>query len=638
MLYIFQNRYKEGLKIIDKKSKKDPDFLNLEEDLKKVLLSLKQNKFIQINYSSGVKLNLNILNNKELFHQAINFINHNYESLEQRFCLVIIRLLKFSKSLLGFAKISDIYEFEKFRSSNGNDSKPKFPVEKQKSDKGEIIDKFGGSKPDRSNLGVSGRGVEFHENINDIPNYNFPELQRERLEYYGIWISQVALRHFQSLKVRLDASGSIFQKIETHFNPSYNTKNNYTAISKDEKKNLGICFSFHFTKYGYLRLHVSMPKEERDIERFVKDFFNIFKLKVGLTDEEIIELMESLYLERKNELAFKIHEARGIGPKKTIDEKFKGAKIKVTEVHWFGQPEYKAGIDYSDLMKPHIEAEGPADQVCRFMGLTAGIPEMVSNLTDIREVGYRTRNEVNVNTQGIGQLSRMVMPKEDVLAEFSEIDAKMGIYDLNQEIRHVETKQLFKEAIKGILNNSNNLGQTLLTLDESLKEVKDELKQDLLEFEGDVVTGLNLINSNVDNTRKKMVSIVDNTKNDVNSNVDNTRNHLSNKIDGLEKNIVSRFDSQDKFLAAEFKNIRFRIKNSLYLILRKLEKVPGMTAKKLHSELKVSKKTLYNYLKILQDKKLIVPVKKISNSRGRPPNVFRLNFKTIYKKIKGADK
>jgi len=151
---------------------------------------------------------------------------------------------------------------------------------------------------------------------------------KKRREDFGIWISQEGIRHFESLRCRFSATDPIFSKIEGYFRPVYSSKNWATPIDKTKRDELGICFSVQINKKGHLILHLT--GKHKDVEKFTSDFFNTFK--PCLTDAEIVQLAEMLYLSRSKNLVFKVHDARNIGDKKTVDEKFKGAYVKVNEM------------------------------------------------------------------------------------------------------------------------------------------------------------------------------------------------------------------------------------------------------------------------------------------------------------------
>ena len=114
---------------------------------------------------------------------------------------------------------------------------------------------------------------------------------------------------------------------------------------------------------------------------------------------------------------------------------------------------------------------------------------------------------------------------------------------------------------------------------------------------------------------------------------------ITTKIDDLDKSINQKFLTLNTFLESEFDNVKFRIKNALYLVLKKLEKVPGLTVTELQKGLNISRKTLYSYLKKLQDKNILLSQVKKSRGKGRPPKAFTLNIKKLLQKQqkKGSD-
>ena len=438
----------------------------------------------------------------------------------------------------------------------------------------------------------------------ELPIDYIPELMRGREDYFGIWISKVALRHFESLKCRLAVDGDIFLKIERYFVPEwgeYSDKNSrVTPITNEKREELGICFSVQFTRLGFIQLHLSSGE---DIEYFMTDFFRIFK--EILSDEETEEFLDALMLERLDKRAFYVHEARHMGDKKVVDEKFKGAHIKINDVFWFGKTKYDARIDYSEPMQPHIEAEGPQPQVSNFMELVDGFPKGVRTLSEMRELSYRTRDKVGDIYAGVGHLSHQVcVNHQDSMQYLSEIDAKQHIRTLQQEI-----------GIAGLKSSHNHLHTKIDTLYTHTTKSYEQTTAALY----DVTSNMKKIASGIGSIATIQTTVKE-----------ELHNHIDHRATQTEQLIIDTSNTILERLTTSFTTISKRVKDNLFLLLRKLDQIPGQTAKELSRELNVSYKTVYSYLKKLQEKNLISSYsEKKKGASGRPSKRFKLFIKKL---------
>lgn len=486
---------------------------------------------------------------------------------------------------------------------------PKISTAKKSDLEDEISGSSGGSHP-LSVQKVSREGEEVVSvKLCDLPIDQIPGAIQKRKDDFGIWISRVALRHFESLKCKLAIDDDLFRKIENYFIPGFCEYGNNkwaTPIDNAKKEELGICFGLQFTMYGSVRIHLSGTK---DIEYFVTDFFEVFK--PFLSDEEIIAFLEALVLERREKPVFYVHEARGIGPKKVIDEIFKGAHIKVNEIHWYGNDiKYDARIDYSEPMKPHIEAEGPMPQVGSFMKLFDGSPEAISNLSDIRELTYRTRDKVGDVYVGVGHLShRMALQHQAQEVEFSELEARNQNRHLQNEIRFAgmkqEIKHYYSEYNKGFMKTTDSL----INLSNDMKGIASGVST-LAEIQIDVKDE---IHEKIDRRHNQAEQLIIETSNQV---ID----RLEQKIDSLESNLK-------KTLKTEFEKFSKKFRNNLRFIIKKLYEIPGLTAKSITDVMDRSKSSVYRYLKELQDHDIIDSYELKTKKKGRNIQFFRLSDK-----------
>lgn len=539
-------------------------------------------------------------------------INTNYKGVIKELNLFFFRELYDRKiPILSFSRINESHEFYKsyFKKSRSEPTKTTISTGKKDKISDEISGSSGESHPVSVGLGSrEGEGLDSVK-LCDLPTDYIPEVIQKRKNDFGIWISKVALRHFESLKCKLAIDDPIFQKIETYFIPSYgeySDKNSWaTPIDNEKKKELGICFGFQFTKYGTVRIHLSGQK---DIEYFTTDFFEVFSKM--LDDSEIVKFLEMLILERKEKPVFYVHDARHIGPKEIVDKEFKGAHIKVNEVHWFGKIKWDARIDYSEPMKPHIEGEGPMAQVGNFMKLIDGSPEFIANLSELRELNYRTGDTTQEIYKGVGLLSDLVLEvkewqkdkdfNDDLL--FQEFqDFQGNIKDIAELLKLKTDNEKIQTEILKNFNNALELG-----FDEIGVKIEDL-------YVADIVPSLKLLETKVDENHDKIID------------------ELKEHTDTLKNEIKESSDEIKELIESEFETIGQQVKNNLYLMLRKLNALPGQTAKELSKELGKSQKTIYSYLKKLQDKHLIISQSsKKTSSRGRHARCF----KVIYQKLK----
>lgn len=600
-----------------KDTTKDIKFHDLPEALQKLLFQLQHDKIIEI-LDSGIKLNDIILQNKALYDQSYNLIHNLYKGIEKDLILqVLYHLYDRKQPLLAFIDLYREYDYFQFKYTQDQiKQKEKTTIEKKDplistAKESFLEDEMSGSSGGSHPLSVEegrreGEGSDSVK-LCDLPIDYVPELIQKRKEDFGIWISKVALRHFESLKCKFALDDDIFRKIESYFIPGYcgyGSNKWATPIDNDKKKELGVCFGFQFTEYGSVRIHLSGDK---DIEYFTTDFFEVFS-KV-LSDTEIVTFLEMLLLERLDKPVFYVHEARSMGPKDVVDAEFKGAHIKVNEIHWFGKIKWDARIDYSDPMKPHIEAEGPMPQAGNFMKLLDGSPEFIANLSDVREVGYRIRDTVHEVYKGVGQISKIIeLTHKDHVAYLSEIDAKNHIRYLQTEI--------------GIAGLTTILDRLYTTTTKSYGQTTAALHTVSLDMKA-IALGVGTLASLQNDVKEELHEHIDHRSHLTEQLIIDTNNNVIDKIETVHKDLKQTTDDIKTLIESKFDSLGHTLKNNLYLVLRKLDSIPGATAKEISKSLNKSQKTVYSYLKKLQDKKLVSSKSIKKSSRGRPAQVYK---------------
>ncbi len=592
------------------------------ENLKKILIDLETNYKVIKRDPSGIALNLKI------FETIESNIYSNYNETEIEFLkLIFSTLLKLKFHWLNYPGILNHYRY--FFHSKDSDTFISTGEDLSHEDK--IKDKKGLSLLEGPNLGSPSVKRSEFDNLSDIPFENIPELIQKRKDDFGIWISKKALRHFETLSYRFGVNDDLFNKIETYFstqfNLEYGKRSWATPITNDKRDELGLCFGVQFTKKGYLRINLS--KKKKDWESFIQQFFTLFKK--FLSDEEIIELLEQLVLERFKKPAIYVHEARNIGPKEVVDEKFKGVKVRVNEIHWFGDKRWIARIDYSDPSHPHIEGEGPQPQVGNFLNLFDGTPEFVSNLTEVRELAYRNYALMGENHKGIGNLSQLLLENDkkisaaeknfagqhqDILGELTKLDVLQDIRSINLENRIGNLGNNLNHSFKQGVGVLHKMNQNVGLINNSLGHLYDFVDSGFKEIEENMIDQLDpVIDSLSINSQK--------------------HDETHQKLDTLQKNIEDQFKSLKSDLEEHIKNelttFRKGFVNNLYLVLKAIHNLPGITTKEiitqLQKKLKVTESTIYRYLRELKFHDLITKVENCIGP-GRPSRSYFISKKT----------
>ncbi|MHA1756680.1 MAG: HTH domain-containing protein [Promethearchaeota archaeon] len=157
--------------------------------------------------------------------------------------------------------------------------------------------------------------------------------------------------------------------------------------------------------------------------------------------------------------------------------------------------------------------------------------------------------------------------------------------------------------------------------------------KDLLANNVQLITQILNLDTNIQGNIEDAKKVIERAFLDTTTIINEAKDEIIEKVELVGQKV----DSLKSFISEEFKDSRNQIRSSIYLILKKMEKVPEITAKKLAEELSVSKKTIYSHLKRLQDKNLILARVQKRNRKGRPAKIFRLNLGKLYKIIKKGD-
>jgi hypothetical protein len=204
---------------------------------------------------------------------------------------------------------------------------------------------------------------------------------------------------------------------------------------------------------------------------------------------------------------------------------------------------------------------------------------------------------VEVET-GIEQLQQQIVGKDEFKIEATELEGQLLNLFVENDVYQLEQRTHFTNLLKASLKNAKtaqlnaeNIIDLIKTLEREFPELKNNIEQIVYDNIEPIVSG---------------------------------QQALVQKIDNLNTSIKKEFDTLKEFVSSEFKETRIQVRNNLYLVLRKMQELPGATVKELTKELNLPKSSVYYYFKKLQDKKLIELLGIKNGVVGRPSKVFKL--------------
>lgn len=570
--------------------------------MKNLLLDYQNDKLIVIDFGVGIKLNTTLSGNKEVYDQANIFIENSYKKLKKSLINVIFnRLYNRKEQEIPFEKINQDYKYYKFQY---NETPP------------EVI------KPD-SIISIGEKKPKEKDKINDVSEVSkhhskldLEGIRRyldEKKWKYCIWISKLARDHNKDCRGQLDPDGVVFRKLIDSFGLTFLNQNGWEQIIY---KKAGLYFSWAVNKTGWLRFWVhDYLSWELFFEHLQK------KLEIcDFTPEEFKEFIGVLEDSDKKKL-FYLETANLIGPSDIIDRDFNKACLIYKQVYFKGlYLPVKIEIDKSKGPS-EIEFKGAHAPTRRLQDLTANTIEVAESL-GVLDYKFDTtidigiaNNEAIVNVGNGLQAIQMQVPK--VEARVFNLDRKVVKSIQNQ-------KDLSKrlDLIRTILPKIQN--ELILASGRGALE-RAEIRHSLVQL----IYHLLRIDSNFHEDNRKTQRLIEGAFLDTSTEINNAKDVLVKKLETLDSSIQKKFDDLKIYVEKEFKTLNSRVKSSLYLTLRKLDNLPDITAKKLAIELNVSRKTVYSYLKKLQDKKLIISEVKKGSMSGRPPKIFKLNLDRV---------
>ncbi|MFX1236332.1 MAG: winged helix-turn-helix transcriptional regulator [Promethearchaeota archaeon] len=490
--------------------------------------------------------------------------------------------------------------------------------------------------------------------VESSPLVDLDKIVKEPLDELGVSIDPDPMFHAIRLKYlfganekdyqvqktpgRIQNENELYDKIIENLNPNWDKRRWAWPELKDPHTGFPVHFSIKMHENGRFIIPL---KRDMNIKEFIYELSLVFSR--FLSKEELEEFFTCLLFQQKNGHYFRredgtyIHLAHKIGPEDVVDEKLNKASVKIRFIDYGRNPRVKVYVDKSKGPEIEGEFDNPEGKDL-FDSITRGAI-VAGNISGIHEQLNDVDSDLNYlmnMSSNSGQTLQLLQQKintnhQDAISFLSEIEAHRYNSEITQDIHHADiTKRLeiikkqfpeLKEMVSQFYSNQSSENKIL-------RESLIKLIVSLLNFDTDHKNDL-------ENQSSFLESKIEQVFLDTSSEIHNAKNETIKEIYGARDEIVQtlndRFDSMSDIINKEFKSVRFRIKNALYLILRKLNNCPGMTVKSISQDLKVSQKTVYSYLKKLQDKDYITSVKTSSSGRGRPPKLFKLNRKKLFK-------
>jgi len=483
-------------------------------------------------------------------------------------------------------------------------------------------------------------------------------LEKAKWEYC-IWISTLNRDHNFNPRGKIDPNGSTFTKIVNGLKLHFKSNTWSTIIYRED----GIYFSWSMNSNGHMSFWLN---EKLSLELFfrhlqeklepcnltTKEFKaliegikhrntenerkRLFKL---MTKNEFEKLKEQLDSIKDSEMQ-ELETANIIGPAGIIARDFNQACLVCKKIFFKGL--YLSVLIKIDKSKGPFEIEfiGPEGPTRRLQDVVSRALQTVESLGQLEFLLESSieilcaNNELLVNNSEkldnikanleslqetdskMHQQVQQLMPRQELLCEFSEIDAHLINLDYKTGLYHYDLKKDLSELFKRVLTNSLDLADFITSFDTELLKLKEEYKDAFGEFEEDVVTGLNTIQKDVLAAKSEVIE------------------EIKNGVEVLKNDIKTSSDDLATLIKEEFQTLGEDIQNRMYRLLKVVKIVPKITAKELSTQLNISQKTVYKYLKKLQEKKLVSSTKRSLKGRGRPSLVFSLPVHYLFKSTK----
>jgi len=539
----------------------------------------------------------------------------------------------------------------------------------------------GGSHPpfDALGGGLEAQGYE-PPDVRLIPPKELSNRTLEVRALIGIWISKTNLDHVLRWNAKLDLAKEeerkLFVKLLMGFKSERNTRNKERfhleghEVDPEEclliQKNTGWIYPIQ-RKHGYcitVSIHEShetlnnvethtgtvrvMRRRNMDLQLIYEHYMEIFDF---LTPEEHQQILTNFYDERElgqedRKHLFKIHLANAMGPEDVVDAKLKGAHVKIFLRNGYGEKsKVNVLVDYSK--GPEIEVQGAARPSLTVRKLIA---DPVGAADSIAALDYKINNSVinqnqmiqnqDVINEGLDMieaelydanqyltlLEKSSITKTDLQAEISELEMLLKMFGIQINISEISSRKNQENILKAL----RNIEDTLVEARDKPAEERELIRKTLAFLMVSILNFESTVSENTETTSKRMEQLVIDISREASEEREAFREEVLARLDRLESSI-------DQLINEELAS-KVQYKNALQLIIRQLHTLPGLTANELipviQQEVTLSKRTLYKYLKILQERELI-KFSKNQNLKGpgRRPKKFSLT-KRILNKLK----
>lgn len=567
-------------------------FKDLSLDLKNLLIQLEKEKIIEIN-SNKTALYVHI-SNREKFLNSLSDLKFNDK-----------REIKIKDFLINFYSQEDnVFRFPIIINIESSISTGDKIKKKEKK-----INGFHGDLQTHFSSKIESPGTANSIPIEEEPIENIIKRVNRGKELFKIWISTNKLDHRNIWSAKFDfrnpKENNLFKKIELGFNiRKYNT-NSWAFPIKEE--------------HGFLmKVHVSKPKNKQKgsvrvfLERnfnneiiFQENYFKIFSFLNIIEHQQFLEL---LFYEKNNNPLFQVELANAVGPKKIIDEQFKKSCLNCYIENSIGSKSWiQVEIDYSLKTQPEIEIKGaktPSENlrevITDALQYTNSVMGMHHSNQKKSELILRKINDVH---QYLIQIKKDNFTKQDLESEFSEIQILIENIYTSQKIQNVQIIQL--------QNHYNKL------FEQHLESRARELEQRYKELETIKIMGNN-IESTILESNDRLGDLI---KNKFDENNSDLLNGINSFIKNSENKIIDKINNTEKKLRETINKRQKRIHENLFLVKKIIRNFEETNIKNIirsiQKEKQISKSTIYNYIKILQEKKQII-IKKKKQKRGRP--------------------
>jgi len=598
------------------------NFGTLPNTLRKIILDLESNYKVLKRVAGGVEIN------RDLLEKSKDIILDGFEGRE---LALIKHLYLIPHEWLSYRTLLNNFNFFFPEEEIASDHPTNISTAKKKSDSEE---EKGGSRGRSHPPSPLDRGFPpstLHpEDSRILPPDRAKISLKKGKESFGIWISTNKLDHARTWIGKYDLDdpevNAIWEKLEKNLKVNYN--NTGWAYPIREKDGYILKVHVHknnFRNIGTVRIFVERHFDLMTI--FQDNYFRIFDF---FTPEEHGLFLNALEDEATKNPLFYVELANAMGPKSIVDDKFKKAHLKCYLHDGLGKKTWiDVEIDYS-IRQPEIEFRGPffptsnlRDVVVEPGKYVDSVLFMNSNIMGKFRCQGRILDEINENVSSNGQVLLQVSSKLDYV--YNDITGLLTKQEILQDLHFLNLESYLKGTFNQGIAILNGVNQNVGLLGQSL--------QNLFGF---VDAGFGEIRETVSSQVEPIIDSLSLTV--------QKQEETHEKIDELRKDVIKRLDdleaSLKETLRKELSELRKAHFNNLYLVLKAIKDLPGATSREiveaLKDELKVSRSTIYNYLKTLQDKGLVEKSKKRSNKKGRPSHSFWLSKRTknLIKKIK----